>query len=146
MRPASPALPGEHAALDRHPHNSKSAGGSMARCGQTNSALRPRAAHGCEVARRDALVLRQPWPAVPGCPPGAVPQVIYRRSPTRVHTSEHPRMPHNNHAEHVQLCCFSHTVEALIYLGIICFLPWSSLYSEQLLSFNKPLVKAFSLL
>ena len=69
-----------------------------------------------------------------------------RRGPTRVHTSEHPCTPCNNHAEHVQLSRFSHTVEAPIYLGIICFLPWSSLYSEQLLSFNKPLVKAFSLL
>lgn len=70
----------------------------------------------------------------------------HRRSPTRVHTSELLRTPRNNRPEPVQLCGFSHTVEMPIYLGIICFLPWSSLYSEQLLSFNKPLVKAFSLL
>lgn len=70
----------------------------------------------------------------------------YCRAPTQVHVSKHSLIPQENHADHVQFCCFSHTVEAPVYLGIICFLPWSSLYSEQLLSFNKPLVKAFSFL
>lgn len=70
----------------------------------------------------------------------------YCRAPTQVCVSDHSLVPRENHEDHAQLCCFSHTVEAPVYLGIICFLPWSSLYSEQLLSFNKPLVKAFSFL
>lgn len=89
---------------------------------------------------------------VPGSPVQQCPVLCwvlctgYCRAPTQVHVSKHSFMPQENHEDHVQFCCFSHTVEAPVYLGIICFLPWSSLYSEQLLSFNKPLVKAFSFL
>lgn len=54
----------------------------------------------------------------------------------------HPQVPPGPpHPQCAQLYCRSSYLPR-----IICFLPWSSLYSEQLLSFNKPLVKAFSLL
>lgn len=54
----------------------------------------------------------------------------------------HPQVPPGPpHPQRAQLYCRSSYLPR-----IICFLPWSSLYSEQLLSFNKPLVKAFSLL
>jgi len=56
----------------------------------------------------------------------------------RSHSQVPPGPPHPQRA---QLYCRGSYLPR-----IICFLPCSSLYSEQLLSFNKPLVKAFSLL